>query len=181
MSRRRKQADSPARRSTPRRAAAENRSPAAERCPRGYRAARSSQLSRAGTRSARRARRRAAADGGRSPGGEERAGAEPGGVERGGRLGAAEPSPLNPACLTDSGCGRGGNWTPCPPFPRFLSVLFCKKGHLRNCGALPELARCNIRLAWRTDGAFLSVKILELKDFYPSKDQTHNPYPRVCS
>lgn len=71
MSRRRKHADSPARRSTPRRAAAENCRPAAEPCPRGYRAAGSSQLSRAETRSARRARRRAAAEGGRSPGEKE--------------------------------------------------------------------------------------------------------------
>ncbi|XP_021066585.1 ewing's tumor-associated antigen 1 [Mus pahari] len=67
MSRRRKHADSPARRSTPRRAAADNCCPAAEPWPRGSRAAGDSQLSRAAVRSARRAQRRAAADGGRSP------------------------------------------------------------------------------------------------------------------
>lgn len=71
MSRRRKHADSPARRSTPHRAAAKNCRPAAEPWPRESRAACNSQLRRAGTRSARRAQRQAAADGGRSPGGKE--------------------------------------------------------------------------------------------------------------
>lgn len=71
MSRRRKHADSPARRSTPHRAAAKNCRPAAEPWLRESRAACSSQLRRAGTRSARRAQRQAAADGGRSPRGKE--------------------------------------------------------------------------------------------------------------
>ncbi|XP_028633908.1 ewing's tumor-associated antigen 1 [Grammomys surdaster] len=68
MSRRRKHADSPARRSTPRRAAGENCCRAAESGPRGSRAAHNSPLSRAGTRAQRRSQRRAAAGGGRSPG-----------------------------------------------------------------------------------------------------------------
>lgn len=68
MSRRRKHADSPVR---TRRAGAENCCSAAELWPRASRAARSSQPSRAGTRSALRSQRRAAADGGRSPGEKE--------------------------------------------------------------------------------------------------------------
>lgn len=97
MSRRRKHADSPARRSTPHRAAAKNCRPAAEPWLRESRAACSSQLRRAGTRSARRAQRQAAADGGRSPRGEERAGSGAWRCRPGGRPGAAEPSPVNRA------------------------------------------------------------------------------------
>ncbi|KAL6093199.1 hypothetical protein STEG23_003023, partial [Scotinomys teguina] len=67
MSRRRKHADSPARRSTPRRAAAEDCCPAVDPGSRWSRAARESRLCREGARPLRREQRRAAADGGRSP------------------------------------------------------------------------------------------------------------------
>ncbi|XP_036057382.1 ewing's tumor-associated antigen 1 [Onychomys torridus] len=68
MSRRRKHADSPARRSTPRRAAAEDCCLAVEPGSRWSRAARDSRLCRAGARPLRREHRRAAAVSGRSPG-----------------------------------------------------------------------------------------------------------------
>ncbi|XP_028740380.1 LOW QUALITY PROTEIN: ewing's tumor-associated antigen 1 [Peromyscus leucopus] len=68
MSRRRKHADSPARRSTPRRAAAEDCCSAGEPGSRWSRTARDSRLCRAGARPLRREQRRAAADSGRSPG-----------------------------------------------------------------------------------------------------------------
>lgn len=68
MSRRRKHADSPARRSTPRRPAAESLCSAVEPEPRSSRAARDSRLCRAAARLQRREHRRAEAEGGRSPG-----------------------------------------------------------------------------------------------------------------
>lgn len=90
MSRRRKHADSPARRSTPRTPHAESRCSAVEPEPRSCRAARDSRLCRAGARLQRREQRRAEAEGGRSPGGEDGAGGE---VCRAGRLGLRSAVP----------------------------------------------------------------------------------------
>lgn len=89
---------------------------------------------------------------GGAPGVRRGRGAEPGGVDRAGGLGLQSAGPSTGPFLTASGCGRGlcggprpGNWA---PRPQFLFSSFCgKRCRLRNCWVLPELARCNIRLA----------------------------------